>query len=298
LTSTNGRELATEAARELKGKLDGINAILLYTPFTDVASDEILAGIESVFGRDMPIAGGVAGDNVKFATSFLFYGQTVSEHGVLMIGLADPSLELLSIAHHGNRPVGEPLEVTAADGNRILELDGEPAWPRVVRRLGLPPGTTPVGAIPLAAFGIEIEASEHDGYDSAHVMLVPSRTDETGYAQVGATVASGTRLQLMQRDEDRIFAGVDWMLGRLEAMVDGREILAVFHSDCLARGRLTFDRVLKDEIIGKLQKPLIGDREVPWLGLYGYGEYCPLAGRNTLHTYTTSLFPVVRRRVG
>jgi small ligand-binding sensory domain FIST len=296
VTSSNGYELAAQAARELQGKLGGINAILLYTPFTDIACDEILAGIDSVFGCDMPIAGGVAGDNVKFATSFLFHGQTVSEHGLLMIGLADPALELLSIAHHGNRPVGQPFVVTAAEGNRILELDGEPAWPRVVQRLGLPAETTPVGAIPLAAFGIEIEGSARDSYDSAHVMLVPSRTDEAGSAQVSATVATGTRLQLMQRDEDRIFAGVDWMMRRLETMVDGREIVAVFHVDCLARGRLTFDRVSKDEIIAKLQKPLVGDREVPWLGLYGYGEYCPLAGRNSLHTFTTSLFPIVRRQ--
>jgi small ligand-binding sensory domain FIST len=87
------------------------------------------------------------------------------------------------------------------------------------------------------------------------------------------------------------------MMRRLETMVDGREIVVVFHVDCLARGRLTFDKVSKDEIIAKLQKPLIGDRDVPWLGLYGYGEYCPLAGRNSLHTFTTSLFPVVRRRL-
>jgi hypothetical protein len=296
VTSSNGRDLATQAARELQSKLSGINAILLYTPFADVACDKILAGIESVFGRDMPIAGGVAGDNVKFATSFLFHGQTVSEHGLLMIGLADPDLELLSIAHHGNRPVGTPFLVTAAEGNRILELDGEPAWPRVVQRLGLPAGTTPVGALPLAAFGIEIEGPARDSYDSGHVMLVPSRADEAGSAQVSATVAAGTRLQLMQRDEDRIFAGVEWMMRRLGTMVDGREVVAVFHADCLARGRLTFDRVSKDEIIAKLQKPLVGDRKVPWLGLYGYGEYCPLAGRNSLHTFTTSLFPIVRRR--
>jgi hypothetical protein len=296
VTSSNGRELAAQAARELQGKLGGISAILLYAPFTDSAHDEILAGIDSVFGHDMPIAGGVAGDNVKFATSYLFHGQTVSEHALLMIGLADPALELLSIAHHGNRPVGQPFVVTAAEGNRILELDGEPAWPRVVQRLGLPAGTTPVGAIPLAAFGIEIEASARDSYDSAHVMLVPSRADEDGGTYVSAMVAPGTRVQLMQRDEDRIFAGVDWMMRRLETMVDGREIVAVFHVDCLARGRLTFDRVSKDEIIGKLQKPLVGDRDVPWLGLYGYGEYCPLGGRNSLHTFTTSLFPVVRRR--
>ena len=116
VTPSNGRDLAAQAARELQGTLSGINAILLYTPFTDAAHDEILAGIDSVFACDVPIAGGVAGDNAKFTTSFLFHGQTVSEHGLLMIGLADPSLELLSIAHHGNRPVGQPFVVTAAEG--------------------------------------------------------------------------------------------------------------------------------------------------------------------------------------
>jgi small ligand-binding sensory domain FIST len=296
VTTSNGRDLAAKAASELQGKLSGINAILLYTPFTDVACDEILAGIDSVFDRDMPIVGGLAADNGKMNTSFLFHGQTVSEHGLLMIGLADPGLEVLSIAHHGHRPVGQPFLVTAAEGSRILELDGVPAWLHVMQRLGLPDKTTPAEAAPLAAFGIEIDGSARDSYDNSHVMLVALRTDNAGGIYLSATVAAGTRLHLMQRDEEKIFAGVDRMMRRVEAMVDGREIVAVFHADCLARGRLTFDRVSKDEIIAKLQKPLIGDRDVPWLGLYGYGEFCSLAGRNSLHTFTTSLFPVVRRR--
>jgi small ligand-binding sensory domain FIST len=296
LTSSNCRDLATEAARELQGKLSGINAILLYTPFEDVACDEILAGIESVFGRDMPIAGALAADNGKAKTSFLFYGQTVTEHGMLMIGLADQGLELLSIAHHGNRSIGQPFLVTAAEGNRILELDGGPAWLRVVQRLGLPDETTPVEAIPLAALGIEIDGSACESYDNSHVMLVPLRTDSAGGFYLNAKVTVGTRLHLMQRDEEKIFAGVERMMRRMETMVDRREIVAVFHADCLARGRQTFDRVSKDEIIAKLQKPLIRDRDVPWLGLYGFGEFCPLAGRNSLHTFTTSLFPLVRRR--
>ena len=237
LTSSNCRDLATEAARELQGKLSGINAILLYTPFEDVACDEILAGIKSVFGRDMPIAGGLAADNGKAKTlPFLFYGQTVTEHGMLMIGLADQGLELLSIAHHGNRSIGQPFLVTAAEGNRILELDGGPAWLRVVRRLSMPDETTPVEAIPLAALGIEIDGSACESYDNSHVMLVPLRTDSAGGFYLNAKVAVGTRLHLMQRDEEKIFAGVERMMRRMETMVDRREIVAVFHADCLARG--------------------------------------------------------------
>ena len=122
------------------------------------------------------------------------------------------------------------------------------------------------------------------------------RTDDAGGLYLNTTVAVGTRLHLMQRDEEKIFSGVDRMMRRVETMVDGREIVAVFHADCLARGRLSLDRVSKDEIIAKLQKPLIDDRDVPWLGLYGYGEFCPLAGANAFHAFTTALFPIVRRR--
>lgn len=296
VTSSNGRDLAAQAARELQGKLSGINAILLYVPFKDVACDEILAGVDSVFGRDMPIAGGLAADNVKINTSFLFHEQTVSEHRLLMIGLADPGLELLSIAHHGHRPVGQPFLVTAVEGSRILELDGVPAWPQVMRRLGLPDETTPLGAIPLGALGIEIDDTAHDSYDNSHIAMAALRTDSAGGLYLNTTVAVGIRLHLMQRDEEKIFSGVDRMMRRVETMIDDREIVAVFHVDCLARGRLSFDRVSKDEIIAKLQKPLLDKRDVPWLGLYGYGEFCPLAGRNAFHAFTTVLFPVVRRR--
>jgi small ligand-binding sensory domain FIST len=296
VTPSNGRDLAVQAAAELQGKLSGINAILLYTPGMDLACDDILAGIESLFGRRVPVVGGLAADNGKAKTSFLFHGQTIAEHRILMIGLADPALELLSIAHHGHRPIGRPFVVTGAEGSRVLELDGAPAWLTVVRRLGLPDETTPAGAIPLAALGIEIDGTARDSYDNAHIMLVPLRGDDAGGFYLNAHVTAGTKFQLMQRDEERIFAGVERMMPRLKAMIDGREIVAVFHADCLARGRQTFDRVSKDEIIAKLQKPLVGDRDVPWLGLYGYGEFCPLAGNNSLHTFTTSLFPLVRRR--
>ena len=54
--------------------------------------------------------------------------------------------------------------------------------------------------------------------------------------------------------------------------------------------------MLKDEIIAKMQYPLVQNQAVPWLGLYGYSEYCPLGDRNRFHSYTTSIFPLVRRR--
>jgi small ligand-binding sensory domain FIST len=69
----------------------------------------------------------------------------------------------------------------------------------------------------------------------------------------------------------------------------------VFQTDCLLRGRSIFDKVMKDEIIAMMQNAFSNDGEIPpWLGMYGFGEFCPIGGQNLFHTYTTSLLVLYR----
>ena len=76
----------------------------------------------------------------------------------------------------------------------------------------------------------------------------------------------------------------------------GRQPVAVFQADCAARGKLLFNRISKDEIVSRLQYPLCKDEDVPWLGMFGGAELTPLGGRNELHTYTTSIYAIVKRK--
>jgi len=32
----------------------------------------------------------------------------------------------------------------------------------------------------------------------------------------------------------------------------------------------------------------------PWLGMYGFGEFARLGGKNTYHNYTTALYVIYR----
>jgi small ligand-binding sensory domain FIST len=76
----------------------------------------------------------------------------------------------------------------------------------------------------------------------------------------------------------------------------GRKPVAVFHADCLARGRRLFTRVMKEELVHLMQEPFSENGAVPpWLGMYGFGEYAHLGGRNAYHNYTTALGAVYRR---
>ncbi len=297
LTGANSARMGEEVAGAIKAKKDGINMIYVLTAGLDLAGDRIIEGIEEVFGPDVPIFGATAADNGKARGTFQFHGGEVMEGGVILVGFADPSLEVIMGVHHGSVPVeGMTFEVTKSEDNRIIELDGNPAWPALMAKLGLSPDTELAETVSITGLGIELGPEDQRAYDNPQILRVPIKVaDDHQSFCLPTTCAEGTKVVLMQRDEQYIFDGVDRLMERMVAELNGRRPVAVFHADCMARGRHMFNRVLKDEIIAKMQHPLCGDEVVPWLGVYGFSEYCRFAGKNRFHSYTTSLFSIVRR---
>jgi hypothetical protein len=298
LTGANSAALGEQAARQLQQARDGINIIYVLTAGIDLAGDNVIEGIESVFGPDMPIFGATSADNGKAKGTYQFHGDKVFEQSIVLVGFADPSLEVIMGVHHGSVPLdGMTFEVTKSEDNQIIELDGKPAWPTLMSRLGLTQDSEPAEVLPIAGLGIELDPEDQEAYDNPQILRVPLKVSEDRQAfLLPTTCPEGTKVVLMQRDEQYIFAGVDRLMDRMVGELNGRRPLAVFHADCMARGRRMFNRVLKDEIIAKMQYPLSGDEDVvPWLGLYGYSEYCRFGGKNQFHSYTSALCPIVRR---
>ena len=296
LNGENSFDLGTEVATKLNGQLPGINMIYVLSAGIDLSGDRVIDGVESVFGPDVPIFGATAADNGKAKGTFQFHGEQVMEDGLIMVGLADPALEVIMGIHHGSVPLeGMEFEVTKSKDNEIIELDGEPAWPALMAKVGLPPESEAGETLPITGLGETLDDADREAYDNPQILRVPIKiADDHQTFFLPASCAEGTKLTLMQRDEQYIFEGVDRMMERMTDDLAGRQPVAVFHADCMARGRLMFNRVLKDEIITKMQHPISDDESVPWLGVYGYSEYCRFAGKNRFHSYTTSLFSIVR----
>ncbi|MBF0381014.1 MAG: FIST C-terminal domain-containing protein [Magnetococcales bacterium] len=287
----NSYEIAEAAAKELKEKNPNVNMINVLASGIDIAADDALRGIESVFGKEMPIFGGTSSDNIKAKVNYQFINDVKLEQGAILIGFADPSLEVLMGAHHGNNPIGMPFEVTRAEANRIYEIDGEPAWPFLMKKLDLPVDTELGDAMAMACIGTMLPDALHEEYDNQHILYVIIKVDKENqsfYIPVSCEV--GTKFWLVQRDEKLIFSGLDRLMNKLTNELNGRKPRAVFHTDCAARGRLMFNKIEKGEIIDNMQKPLFGDNIGPWLGLYGFGEITLLGGCNTFHNQTTSLY--------
>jgi hypothetical protein len=294
ITSATSFEVAARLAGDLKNKNPNINMVHFLPSGFDVAEDLVLEGIESVFGSEIPIFGATAGDNMKLITNFQFCDDKIIERGAVAVGFADPTLEVITQATHGFNIMGDPFEVTRSDLNRVIEIEGQPAFKFLADRMGVPEAKD-FWELAGMFFGLELPEELHDEYGNTHILFGALGEGDDGSMIFPQVLPPGTKLCLAVRDEERMFADLDKMVAQLIERCQGQKPYAVFHADCAARGRWSLNRVLKDEIVQRMQYPLIQEQNVPWLGLYGFGEFSQLGGRNRFHMYTTSLFVILKK---
>lgn len=291
----NSYEQALLLGKQLKEQSAKISMVCLLASGIDIAADRAIQGLEETLGTSVQIFGGTSSDNMRALRTFQFYNDQVLERGAVALGIADPTLQLVMRAHHGSVPIGTPFTVTRSQANHVFELDARPAWHVLMDHLGQPVTTHPGPMIPIAGMGYELDAAYQADNDNPHILRVIAKVDPDGSFYVPVDTPVGTKMWLMERSESLIFDGLDRLLQRLKTEVGDRQLVAVFHTDCAARGRALFSRIMKEEIINRMQHPLVGENAVPWLGMYGFGEFAPLRGQNFFHNYTTSLYCLVRR---
>ena len=290
----NSYEKGRELAESLKSKLPGTKAVYLLCPGIDIATDLVVKAFDEVFGKDVAIFGGTSSDNMRALTNSQ-YAEALTEHGAWAVGFADPSLDAVTRATHGFTAYGDPMVVTKAEGNKIYELDGKPAWQVYTSRLGLSATAACVDTIPVGALAEELPGDVVEEYGNTHILRAVLKFDENGTIYYPTVCPVGTKLWLTMRDEELIFSEQRKSLERLKTAINGRHPVAVFQTDCLARGRLLFNKIIKDELIGMMHFELSdGGTVPPWLGMYCFGEFARLSGKNEYHNYTTSLLVLYR----
>ena len=290
----NSYEKTLVMAREMKASNPNVNMIYFLASGIDIANDACIHAIEEVFGESVTIFGATSADNMKGVVSYQAVNNSVTEHGAYMIGFSDGSLKVETQATHGFVAVGEPMVVTKSTGHVIHELNGKPAWEEYTRHLGLTSEASCGDTIPIGALGEKLDEATAMEYGNHHLLRVVTKHE--GNDMYYATLCpEGTELWLTTRDEELIFSEMDRMVNDMKSRIDGKEVVAVFHADCLARGRFLFNRIIKDELVSKMQYPFYTNGECPpWLGMYGFGEIARLGGKNIYHNYTTALYVIYR----
>jgi hypothetical protein len=290
----NSYEKASELAGTLHRQNPAINCLYLISPGIDINNTLILKAFVDVFGEEVTIFGGTSSDNMRGVLSLQYHNGTTAEHDIFAVGFADPTLHSITRATHGFVAYGNPLVATKAEGHRVLEFNGKGAWTEYTSRLTKPVESTCGDTIPVGAIAEELPAELAEEYGSPHILRVVTKHDgETLYFPT--TVAEGTKFWLTTRDETVIFSEQKRSLEWMTTAIGSGKPAAVFQTDCLARGRFLFNRIVKDEIIAMMQTAFSVNGEVPpWLGNYGFGEYAKLGGKNVYHNYSTALLVLYR----
>ncbi|MGO1119727.1 FIST signal transduction protein [Rhodovibrionaceae bacterium A322] len=171
-------------------------------------------------------------------------------------------------------PLGEVHQITDAQQNVIMELDGRPALEILKQEVGELLAHDLSRVAGYIHVGLPVPGQDMGDYLVRNLQGIdPQR----GWFAVGDMVEPGRNLHFVRRDPDTAKADLFRMVNEVKARM-GQPAKAAFYVSCLARGPQLFGPAPHGEMA--LIRDVLGD--VPLTGFYGAGEI----SNNRLYGYT------------
>ena len=206
----------------------------------------------------------------------------VREDGAVAV-LISGGVRVQAVVSQGCKPVGRPLVVTRAEGQRIDEIGGSPAFEKLREQLeALSPADQALIRYGLQ-LGLAIDAAQESRERGDFIVrnLIGVHRD-AGSVVVADRVRAGQTVQLHLRDADSASDDLHALLRRSQDA--GRTPLGGLLFSCNGRGTRLFTEANHD---ARAVARELG--EVPLAGFFAAGELGPVGGRNFLHGFTASL---------
>lgn len=253
--------------------------VLLADPFSLPVDDvvDLLGGLDP----PVPVVGGAASAaRGPGGNRLVLDGDVVADGGVGAILPAEIATTL--VVSQGCRPVGEPMIVTQADRNLLVELAGRPALDRL-EEVALAAGPDERAKL-AAGLHIGLAVDEHKMTFARGDFLVRNVIGADRDARalaVGDEVAVGTTVQFQVRDAEAADEDLRALLA--VASVDGPADAALVFT-CNGRGRRLFG---EDDHDARAVETAVRSDAVA--GMFCAGEIGPVGGRSFVHGFTASI---------
>ncbi len=242
--------------------------------------EALIAGIESILGPDVPVAGGSSGDNtVSGNWAQIANGAQWSD--AVVITVLYPSTQISYAFHSGYDPTSTTGVVTRCEGRTLYEIDGRPAaevyneWTEGAVSEVLPQGGNVLALTTLFPIGrVAGEVAGLPYYKLSH----PDSVTEDGGLTLFSNIEEGETLTLMQGTVESLVSRA----GRVtDAAVEAGDFspdqlvggLAIYCAGCM----LTVQPKM-NEVAGYIRTAL---NEKPFVGVFTFGEQgCFVANDN------------------
>ena len=101
-----------------------------------IDGEALVRSIENVFGPQVNIFGGMAGDDWNLKGTYVFTYQKSTDHGIVALILDEEKVSLHGMAISGWKPIGISRTVTKSDGRWLYNIDNQPALDMYLKYLG------------------------------------------------------------------------------------------------------------------------------------------------------------------
>lgn len=252
--------------------------LMLADPFTAPAA-EILETLGIVAPR-VPVAGGMASGAKRPGGHILMLNDRQHRSGAVAVALGgDLSAEIL--VSQGYAPIGEPFRVTKAEGNVLLELNGQPALEVLQEMVA----TLPSDTKNLLRGGLMVGEALKDptnGFGRGDFLVRPvvGVDQEDGAIAVAGLVDEGRTVRFQVWD-DTLADDLEMLL--LPQMAARRAAGGLLFASWPREGPLPKAGLS----VARVQRTLGYD--LPIGGMFSAGEIGPIRSVNYVHTHTASL---------
>lgn len=228
------------------------------------ALTEVVQGAADALGPICPLAGGGAGDNLRFLKTVQFINDQVRSDALAAALLRAPAPIGIGVGH-GWKPVGRPLVVTRSEGNVVHELDGQPAF-EVYRRIWADEAPD-LDVEGFSAFAMAHPLGMPLG-GGEHLIRDPLRARPDGAIECVAAVPENAVVHVMSGEKDSLFAAARAAAERAVDELAGRPPAAAIVFNCISRLILLGDDAATE--INHIQD-VVG-HETPLIGMFSFGE--------------------------
>ena len=259
-----------------------------------VSGDDVVNAISETAGRNIPIFGALAADGFNFNGFRVFCNGKTVQTGQLIIliaGAIEPRFVTInSVENRANFS----YEVTESSHNEVIRLGGGTFLEALKHEDMAVDKTDVLGDYLLSPFVLTINRENGDSVEVARNLSVLNQDTGAGTflgavpegSIMGVGIISRTDVQKSVRQAfDVIFAEVAASKGKYKTML--------CHSCCARFLALASDtREETDAYSGRLPD------DMAFLGMYAYGEYCPVKGNKTgeyynlFHNFTFSIMVI------
>ncbi len=276
--NSNAYQIAKQFGIEAKKTFTN-PAIIIACGWLQTDGEDIIKGIEDGFEGELPIFGGMAGDDLALREPIVFTHGKSSTTGLVAIIIDSDKIEIKGIATCGWKPIGITKTITRSEGNIVYTIDDKPALDLVIKYLGINVDNE-IGDSVVVNLGAyyPLQLERENAPPVMRTAMLGNKEDRS--LIYAGTVPQGAKVRFsLPPDFDAIDTVVE---DCVELKTDEyNDADAVIMFSCISR-YLSFGDMTSEEI-----ERVVNVWNAPFIGFFCYGEFGKSkAGKHEFHNNT------------